>query len=145
MQEIDVDVVLTQLLPAKLISIFQSCNNVTAAKAAADQLEKLLDQSAIDQHRAIVEGLKDPIDVARHYGHLDLPKKDLRADLGGRELTDAEAKAYEEGRRTRSARDARTRASPRQAWRSHRTLDDPFLKGENTHERITKSEATPST
>ena len=103
MKEIDVDVVLNQLLPAKLISIFQSCDSVTAAKAAAEQLERLLDQSAIDQHNETVEKLKDPVDLARHYGHLDLAKKDLRAALGGRDLSTEEVEAYEDGRRKRSA------------------------------------------
>lgn len=100
--EIDVDAVLERLFPAKLIRIFQQCDNIAAARAAAQYLEKLQDQLAVDRHHETEANLTDPIEVARHYGRLELPKRDLRAALG-REPKPAELQAYQKGRRSRVA------------------------------------------
>lgn len=101
--EFDVDLILERALPAKLCKIFKDCNNISAARAAAEHLEKLQDLLAIDRHKEALAGLTEPIEIARYYGRLELPRRDVRAALGGREMTPTEAQAYQEGRRERAA------------------------------------------
>lgn len=101
--EIDVDLILERVLPVKLFKIFKECNNVSAARVAAEHLEKLQDQLAIDRHNEEVESLTEPTEIAMYYGKLELPRRDLRAALGGREIKPDEALAYQQGRRRRAA------------------------------------------
>lgn len=102
--EIDIDLVLERLLPTKLLKMFSDCNNVTAAKAAAEHLERLNDQRAVEQHSEKLAGLLGkPVALAGYFGRLELPKRDLREALGGRDLTHDEVAAYQQGRRSRAA------------------------------------------
>ena len=100
--ELDVDLILERVLPVKLVKIFKDCNNISAARAAAEQLEKLQDQIAIDRHKEAIASLTEPIEIAHYYGRLELPRRDLRAALG-RDPQPEEAQAYQKGRRDRAS------------------------------------------
>ena len=101
--DLDVNLILERVLPVKLYKIFRDCDNISAGRVAAEHLEKLQDQLAIDRHREEIGSLTDPIEIALYYGRLEMPRRDLRAALGGREMKPEEAQAYQKGRRERAA------------------------------------------